>query len=180
MIDYIEINKNVYVIPDDIEELKNENLNILNLKDGKIFMIVLEGTDAVGKTSVINSLPDYKLLDRDKNIYRLFDFNVSLVDRVNKLKKYLKSNRVYVIFLINNDKDELERRIQLREVVDEYDRYAYLYNLLYVETYLYMKQKKLLGNRLFMVDCTGLSLEEETCKVKEIIDNILQLMKGRK
>ncbi|MBR3117330.1 MAG: hypothetical protein IKF36_05630 [Bacilli bacterium] len=135
-------------------------------------MIILEGTDAVGKTSVINNLSDYKLLDRDKNICGLFDFNVSLVDRANKFKKYLDSNENYVIFLVNNDKDELERRIQLRETVDEYDKYAYLYNLLYLETYLYMKQKNLLGNKLFMVDCTGLSLEEETIKVKEIIDTI--------
>jgi len=135
-------------------------------------MIILEGTDAVGKTSVINNLPDYKLLDRDKKICSLFDFNVSLVDRVSKLKGYLESNENYVIFLVNNDKDELERRIQLREVVDEYDKYAYLYNLLYLETYLYMKQNNLLGDKLFMIDCTGLSLEEETIKVKEIVDNI--------
>lgn len=135
-------------------------------------MIILEGTDAVGKTSVINNLSNYKLLDRDKNICKLFDFNVSLVDRVNKLKKYLDSNESYVIFLVNNDKDELERRIQLREIIDEYDKYAYLYNLLYLETYLYMKQKNLLDDKLFMVDCTGLSLEEETIKVKEIVDNI--------
>lgn len=135
-------------------------------------MIVLEGTDAVGKTSVINTLSDYELLDRDKNICKLFDFNVSLVDRANKLKKYLDTNKNYVIFLINNDRAELERRIQLREAVDEYDKYAYLYNLLYLETYLYMKQKNFLGDKLFMVDCTGLSLEEETMKVKEIIDNI--------
>lgn len=135
-------------------------------------MIILEGADAVGKTSVINNLNDFKLLDRDKNVCRLFDFNVSLFDRANKLKKYLKSNEVYIIFLVNNDKDELERRIQLREIIDEYDKYTYLYNLLYLETYLYMKQKNMLCNKLFMVDCTGLSLEEETVKVKEIIDNI--------
>ena len=135
-------------------------------------MIILEGTDAVGKTSVINNLKDYKLLDRDKKICSLFDFNISLVDRVNNLKEYLQSTNNYVIFLVNNDKDELERRIQLRKVVDEYDKYAYLYNLLYLETYLYMKQKNLLDDKLFMVDCTGLSLEEETKKVKEIVDNI--------
>ena len=133
-------------------------------------MILLEGTDAVGKTSVINNLSDYKLLDRDKNICGLFDFNVSLVDRANKFKKYLDSNENYVIFLVNNDKDELERRIQLRETVDEYDKYAYLYNLLYLETYLYMKQKNLLGNKLFMVDCTSLPLKEEIKKVKKLID----------
>ena len=135
-------------------------------------MIILEGTDAVGKTSVINNLKSFKLMDRDKNICSLFDFGISIIDRANKLKEYLNANNNYVIFLVNNDKDELERRIELREKVDEYDKYAYLYNLLYLETYLYMKQNNLLCNKLFMVDCTGLSLEEETIKVKEIIDNI--------
>ncbi len=133
-------------------------------------MIILEGTDAVGKTSVINNLSNYKLLDRDKNICKLFDFNISLVDRANKLKSYLDSNKNYIIFLINNDKDELERRIQLRETIDEYDKYAYLYNLLYLETYLYMKQNNMLSNKLFMVDCTGLSIEEEIKRVKKMID----------
>lgn len=135
-------------------------------------MIILEGTDAVGKTSVIKNLSGYELLDRDKNICKLFDFNISLLDRAKKLKEYFDKNENYVIFLINNDKEELERRINLRETIDEYDKYAYLYNLLYLETYLYMKQKDLLNDKLFMVDCTGLSLEEETNKVKEIINSI--------
>lgn len=135
-------------------------------------MIILEGPDAVGKTSIKNNLSNYKLLDRDKNISKLFDFNVSLIDRANKLKEYLDLNKHYVIFLVNNDEHELERRIQLREKIDEYDKYAYLFNILYFETYIYMKKKNMLCNKLFMVDCTGLSLEEEITKIKDIIDNL--------
>ena len=137
-------------------------------------MIVLEGTDAVGKTSVINNLKDYQLFDRDKNICKLFDFNISLLDRVNKLKEYLNNNKNYIIFLINNDKEELERRVKLRKTIDEYDRCAYLYNLLYLETYLYLEANNLLYGKLFMVDCTNLSLEEQTNKVKEILDKIIE------
>ena len=136
-------------------------------------MIILEGTDAVGKSSVINNLNDYELLDRDKNICKLFDFNVSLLERINKLKEYLNNNKNYIIFLVNNDKDELERRVSLRDTIDEYDRYTYLYNLLYLETYLYMEKNDLLCNRIFMVDCTGLTLEEQTNRVKEIVDEIV-------
>lgn len=135
-------------------------------------MIVLEGTDAVGKTSVIKALSEYNLLDRDKNICRLFDFDVSLLDRTNKLKEYLENTKEYVIFLINNDKEELERRISLRDTIDEYDKFTYLYNLLYLETYLYMEQKNMLGDKIFMVDCTGLSLEEQTNKVKEKVKSL--------
>ena len=134
-------------------------------------MIALEGTDAVGKTSVINNLKDYQLFDRDIIICKLFDFNISLIDRVNQLKEYLNNNKNYIIFLINNDKEELERRVNLRKTIDEYDKYTYLYNLLYLETYLYMEMNNLLYGKL-MVDCTNLSLEEQTNKVKEILDKI--------
>ena len=136
-------------------------------------MIILEGTDAVGKSSVIKNLEGYQLLDRDKNICKLFDFNVSLLERINKLKEYLNNNKNHVIFLINNDKEELERRVSLRDIIDEYDKYTYLYNLLYLETYLYMEKNDLLSDKLFMVDCTGLNLEEQTSKVREIIDKIV-------
>ena len=136
-------------------------------------MIILEGTDAVGKSSVINNLNDYKLLDRDKKICKLFDFNVSLIDRVNKLNEYLNNNKNYIIILVNNDKEELERRVDLRDTIDEYDRYTYLYNLLYLETYIYMEKNDLLRNRIFLVDCTGLTLEEQTNRVKEIVDEIV-------
>ena len=56
-------------------------------------------------------------------ICKLFDFNISLIDRVNQLKEYLNNNKNYIIFLINNDKEELERRINSRKTIDEYDKY---------------------------------------------------------
>lgn len=135
-------------------------------------MIILEGTDAVGKTSVIKSITDYELFDRDKKISKLFMFNISLIDRVNKLIDYLKETNNQVIFLVNNDKDELERRVNLRKTHDEFDKYTYLYNLMYLETYLYMEQNNLLNNKLYMLDCTGLNIEEETIKVKKLVDKI--------
>lgn len=133
-------------------------------------MVILEGTDAVGKTSVINSLKDYELSDRDKNISKIMDFNLSLIERVKKLQSYIESIDNCVIFLVNNDKKELERRIKSRKIIDETDKYAYLYNLLYLETYCYMEQNNLLNSKLFVIDCTGLSLEEEIIEVKEMID----------
>lgn len=138
-------------------------------------MIILEGTDAVGKTSVIKNLSDYELLDRDKNICSLMEFGISLYDRVAKLRKYLDESKTKVIFLVNNDKKELERRVNARNNFDEYDKYAYLYNLLYLETYLYMEKNDLLNGQLFMIDCTGLTIAEETWKVKEKAKQICQM-----
>lgn len=135
-------------------------------------MIILEGTDAVGKSTVIKNLPVYELKDRDKKISCLMDFNLSLTERVNRLKEYLAKTHNLIIILINNNKEELERRVHLRETIDEYDKYTYLYNLLYLETYLYMEYNRLLNNQLFMVDCTGLNEIEQTKKVKKLIDSI--------
>ena len=108
----------------------------------------------------------------NKNICMLFEFDISLIDRVKKIKEYIKYNN-YIIFLVNNDKEELERRIKLRNTIDEYDKYTYLYNLLYLETFLYMEKNNLLNNKLFMVNCTGLSIEEQTEKVKNIVHKII-------
>ena len=53
--------------------------DLIELQNREDNMIILEGTDAVGKSSVIKNLEGYQLLDRDKNICKLFDFNVSFV-----------------------------------------------------------------------------------------------------
>lgn len=134
-------------------------------------MIILEGTDAVGKSSVIERLSEYEIKDRDKNICSLMDFNLSLLSRVNKLVNYLEQIDDIVIFLINNDKEELERRISKREIIDEYDKYTYLYNLIYLETYTYIKQNNIINN-LYMVDCTNLNIEEQTDKVKTLVNSV--------
>ena len=136
-------------------------------------MIILEGTDAVGKTSVKNNLCEYELLDRDKEVCKLFDFSISLNDRGILLNKYLINSKNYVIFLINNDREELERRIYKRDVIDEYDKYAYLYNLMYLETYLYMEHNNLLNNQLFISDCTGLNITEQTEKIRKLVKKII-------
>ena len=132
-------------------------------------MIILEGTDAVGKTSVINNLKDFNFKDRDINISSLMNFDITLKDRANRLNDYLKSIDDHVIFLINNDKEELEKRVYSRKVIDEFDKLTYLYNLIYFETYIYMEYNSLLEDKLCMLDCTNLSVEEETKRIKELI-----------
>ena len=132
-------------------------------------MIILEGTDAVGKTSVINNLKGFNFKDRDINISNLMNFDITLKDRANRLNDYLKSINDHVIFLINNDNKELEKRVYSRKVIDEYDKLTYLYNLIYLETYTYMEYNSLLEDKLCVLDCTNLSVEEEEKKVKELI-----------
>mgnify|MGYP004546715987 FL=1 len=137
--------------------------------------IIIEGSDGVGKTSTINELKKEHIIcqDRSKDIiskYMMFD--VDMEYRTKKYYEFLKNNDCIVIFLINNDKKELMRRIYSRKKISDFDLQAYEYNILYKDTYLYMKENNMLNNKLFMIDCTGLSLNEQINKVKKIIIDI--------
>ena len=137
-------------------------------------MIILEGTDGVGKTATIEKLKKENIvcLDRSKDViskYMMFD--IDLKYRAIKYYNYLKNNDVKIIFLINNDKEELERRIFKRKKISDFDLKAYEYNKIYKETYHYMKNNNMLCNKLFIVDVTGLNLEDQVKKVKRIILN---------
>lgn len=135
-------------------------------------MVILEGCDAVGKTSTIEILKNIGIncSDRSKDVFSKYMVeSVSLRERTRIYFEYLSIHDDLVIFLINNDKEELERRISLRPIKNEFDEKAYFYNQLYQETFNYMKENDMLNNRLFLVDVTGLSLEEQANKVKETI-----------
>ena len=134
--------------------------------------IIIEGTDGVGKSTTIKRLAKNNIIcqDRSRNViskYMLFD--ISMENRVNKYFEYLKNNDCLIIFLINNSKSELMRRIYSREKISDFDLQAYEYNLLYKETYEYMKKKNMLLNKLYMIDVTNLNIEEQTNKVKKLI-----------
>ena len=135
-------------------------------------MIIIEGTDAVGKTSTINELKQENIIcsDRSKDMiskYMLFDYTTEF--RAQKYYEYLKNTNNTIIFLINNDEKELRRRVLSREKIGEFDLQAGLYNNLYKETYYYMKEHDMLLNKLFLVDVTKLSLKEQVDKVKKVI-----------
>lgn len=99
--------------------------------------------------------------------YMLFEY--SLEYRAKKYNEYLKNNDVKVIFLVNNDKEELERRVKSRKIIDEFDLKAYEYNKLYKETFDYMKENNMLENKLFLIDVTNLNLDEQVKKVHDLI-----------
>lgn len=135
--------------------------------------IILEGTDGVGKTITIQKLKEQGIIcqDRSRDIiskYMLFTF--TMAERVKVYDEYLKNTDDIVIFLINNDKDELMKRIYARDVISDFDLEAFEYNQLYVDTYNYMKEHNMLHGKLFLVDCTNLTLEEQVEKVKQVIN----------
>ncbi len=61
------------------------------------------------------------------------------------------------------------RRVKARGEISEFDLETYKYGLLYKETYDYMCSQYEIGNKLMLVDCTGLNIENQYEKVKNVI-----------
>lgn len=175
----IEEYKNGLIIVNSLKQIeikslvdvsKNELYKAENIDKLKIKNIIFEGTDGVGKTSTIIGLINLGIvcLDRSEEICKYMLFDVDKKTRCEAYKKYLEESPYKVIFLINNSKEELERRIYSRKEISDFDKLAYEYNLLYKDTYEAM-QKYDVSNKLEMIDCTNLSLEEQINKVKKYI-----------
>lgn len=157
---YLGVGRNV----NDLISYKSE--------DNIDYIAILEGTDGVGKSVTINKLLDQGIVCKDRSkdvISNNMLFSVDMETRVKVYHDYLKKIDKKIIFLVNNDKEELERRINAREKISAFDVEAYAYNKLYVDTYNYMKENDLLENKLFLIDCTKVTLDEQVEKVKEII-----------
>lgn len=165
-----------YVPPKGFLEVSNtktfENYGIYNgmVKTNKT---IIEGTDGVGKTETIKKLLEDGIICQDrlvevvsKNMF----FDIDMDIRAKRIEDYLINNNNDIIILINNDKEELEKRIRMREVLSEYDLEAFRYNQLYLDTFNYMKENKMLHNKMFLVDCTHLTIDEQVREVKKIIE----------
>lgn len=142
-----------------------------NISSVKASKAIIEGTDGVGKTSTILQLIEQGIvcLDRSEFICQYMLFNVPMETRVLAYRKYLKKITPYfVIFLINDSREELESRINRRSLISEFDELAYEYNILYRDTYREMANLKL-ENPIELVDCTGLSVSEQVRQVKMCI-----------
>ena len=138
--------------------------------------IIIEGTDGCGKTTTIEALktmfPKATFSDRNHDTickYMLKD--VDMKTRIDAYQAFLKTNDVKVVFLINNDGEELLRRIKTRnKPISDFDLEAPLYNTLYRDTFVTMDVNDMTEGKLFMVDVTGLNMEEQVAKVKEVIE----------
>lgn len=134
--------------------------------------IYLEGTDAVGKTTTIENLKKDNLICFDRNKEMISKYMLdkySTKTRSLKYQKYLKENECIIIFLINNNYDELQKRIMARKEINSFDLEFKKYNEMYKETYAYMRKNKMLENKLFLIDVTNLSIAEQTKKVHDLI-----------
>lgn len=137
--------------------------------------IIIEGTDGCGKTTTIEALkkifPKVDFSDRSIVICNYMLKDVPMEKRIDAYHTYLQNGDDKVIFLINNDAEELIRRVKTRDKpISDFDLDAPLYNEMYRETFKVMEQNNMTEGKMFMVDVTGLSLDDQINKVKETIE----------
>lgn len=135
--------------------------------------IILEGTDGVGKTVTIEKLKQLGIVCQDRSkdvISKNMVFDIDMKTRCQTYENYLKTANVIIIFLINNDSDELMKRIYERKNICDYDLDTVKYNQLYLDTFNYMKENNMLYDKLFLVDCTNKSINEQVEEVRRVID----------
>ena len=135
--------------------------------------IILEGTDAVGKSTARALLKEVGIAVEDRSreyISKYMLFDVDMPTRVGKYEEFFRNNDVLVIFMVNFDADEIMRRVYSRERVSEFDKRANEYNELYYNTYLYMMERGIATDSLFLADCTSLAREQTLALLKDIIE----------
>lgn len=159
--------------------------------------VVIEGTDGVGKSTVIKSLEQYfgnhtitehkqtdenpvklefEFLDRETTtISASMLFTVRMKDRIERIKKYLDNNRdTFVLFLVNEDAEELMRRIKTRDKpISDFDNDAPAYNLMYTATYREMERHKYVNHQIGLLDVTGDGIKEETDSAIRAVKDML-------
>ncbi len=147
-----------------------------NIANGSIKKsnVIVEGTDAVGKTTTIEKLLADGIICQDrceKVISKNMLFDISNEKRGEEIynEYFSKPSNNTIIFLVNFDEKELMRRVMSRGKISDFDLEAYRYGLLYKETYDYMCANYKLGNKLRLVDCTGLGIEEQYQKVRKSV-----------
>ena len=159
--------------------------------------VIIEGTDGVGKSTVIKALEQYfgnhtitEYKQTDKNPVKLeFEFldretttisasmlfTVRMKDRIERIKKYLDNNSdTFVLFLVNEDANELLRRIETRDKpVSDFDREAPAYNLLYMATFHEMKRHNMVNHQIAMLDVTDDDITTEKESTISAVKNML-------
>ena len=157
-----------------IDVTENDKFQNINIFNGSINSnnTIIEGTDGVGKTTTIEGLLKEGIICQDRCMDVISSnmlFDIPMEERAKKYQNYLKKINKKVIILVNNDKQELERRISKRKRISEFDKLAYEYNNLYLDTFNYMKEKNMLEKKMFLIDSTKLSIEEVIDETKKII-----------
>lgn len=149
----------------------NENISKGSIKKANV---IVEGTDAVGKTTTITKLLSDGIIcqDRCENVIsKNMLFDISNEKRGEEIynKYFAKPSDINILFLVNFDEKELMRRVTSRGKISEFDLDAYKYGLLYKETYDYMIAHYKTNGRLRLVDCIGLDVNQQYQKVKKSI-----------
>ncbi len=160
----IENNKNL------LEVTGNRKYNVNNILQGSLknTNIVIEGSDGVGKTTLVKELAKNGLLTQDRaveEVTRSMKTYRSRKERIQRVETYLRNNpSKKLVFLYLSNEDVLYNRVFSREVVDEFDKESIISQRLYIDTYNALRNYP----NLFLVDCLDKAPEEIANKVIQL------------
>lgn len=141
-----------------------------NLSTSKSLNIVLEGTDAIGKTTLTTYLnehfPQVKVFDRAKqDISKLMLFTNPPEEIASKIEDNIKRNLqdTHIFFLYTRDFDVLLKRVYAREVISDFDEDTVLYNSLYIIVWNLLKKK--MNENFHLLDITDKTIWEISTEI---------------
>lgn len=131
--------------------------------------IVIEGADGVGKSTLVKKLANRGYLTQDravKEVTQKMREEIPTKERIDEIRKYLQTdlNRK-LVFLYLSDEAALEKRINSRKSISEFDKKALIFQRLYVDTYTRLSNFK----NLYIIDCLGRTPEDLAKEIEKLI-----------
>ncbi len=166
---YIQENKLEIKHADFIDVTENSKFYIEDILNGSVVNAntVIEGSDGVGKSTLVANLAQLGILCQDRavnSITKKMKPEIESNERLFSIQKYLDEEPSRkVIFLYLSSEFELNKRIYSREFISEYDKHSIIFQRLYVDTYMKIKEKY---KNIFLLDCLNKSEED---MVKELL-----------
>lgn len=162
-----------------LEVTGNSRYNVNNILQGSLRNtdIVIEGSDGVGKTTLVKALARNGVLTQDRaveEVTRSMKTYLSKKERIQRVETYLRNNpSKKLVFLYLSNENVLYNRVFSREVVDEFDKEAIISQRLYIDTYNTLRNYP----NLFLIDCLDKTPEKIAYEVIKLTNLDRQAIK---
>ncbi len=140
--------------PDFIDVTQNPLYDEESILAGHVKKVnlVIEGSDGVGKSTLVSDLANQGILCQDRAVREITQkmrMEISEDERLASVQNYLRQNKNRkVVFLYLSNEALLMQRVYARGVVSSYDKQTVNFQRLYVETYQKLRENE----NLFLVD----------------------------
>lgn len=168
---YLSTDSKIKPHPDFIDITDNEKFTLSNIATGKIYNanLVIEGSDGVGKSTLVANLAQRGILCQDRavnEITKKMKPEIGTLERVLSVEQFLTQDlQRKLVFIYMSDEKELEARIQKRGMVSKYDKQALRFQQLYLDTYRRFENYP----NIYLIDCLNKSRDDMVNEILYIL-----------